>query len=176
MEDIVCKYYTAIHDAAKAINSSLDIEKILDKIVESVTTAASAKGCSLMLLSPDRQTLRHTAYYGLSEWYEHKGRVSVDISLTEALKGNAVEVLNAPEDHRIQYREEAKKEGIASILCVPVMIRDDIVGVVRLYTAEQRHFGKDDICFLGTIADLIAIAVEKARLRSHFRAKFGLVA
>jgi len=164
MEGNVSKYYTAIYDVAKAMNSTLNVEEVLKTIVEGAATAASAKGCALMLLSPDRKSLRHSVSYGLSEWYLRKGPVSVDISIAEALKGNAVAVLNAPEDDRIQYREEAKNEGIASILCVPVMLREEVIGVMRLYTAEQRYFDMDDIYFLGVVANLGAIALEKASL------------
>ncbi len=164
MEENVCKYYTAIYDVAKAINSTLDAEEVLKTIVEGAATAVGVKGCALMLLSPDHKTLRHAASYGLSESYVRKGPVSVDVSIAEALKGNTVEVLNAPEDDRVQYQEEAKKEGIVSILCVPVMLRDEVIGAIRLYTSEQRHFDIDDSYFLGAIANLGAIALEKAKL------------
>lgn len=164
MEENVSKYYTAIYDVAKAMNSTLNVEEVLRTIVEGAAIAANAKACALMLLSPDRQSLRHAVSHGLSEWYVRKGPVSVDISIAEALKGNAVEVLNAPEDDRIQYPEEAKKEGITSILCIPVTLREEVIGVIRLYTAEQRHFDMDDIYFLGAVANLGAIALEKARL------------
>ena len=164
MEGNVSKYYTAIYDVAKAMNSTLETEEVLKIMVEGAANATGAKGCALMLLSPDRRVLRHSASYGLSDRYIRKGPVMVDISIAEALKGNTVEVLNAPEDDRIQYREEAQKEGINSILCVPVMLRDEVIGVIRLYTAEQRHFDMDDIYFLGAVANLGAIALEKTGL------------
>jgi len=157
-------YYRALYKVAEAINSSLETEVILKQIVEGAAKAAGAKGCSLMLLSPDRKVLWHTAAYGLSDWYVRKGPVSVDISMGDALKGKPVAVLNAPEDHRIQYREQAGKEGIASILCVPVRLKEEVVGVMRLYTAEPRHFTDDDIFFLSAVADLGAIALENAKL------------
>jgi GAF domain-containing protein len=172
MDENVSKYYMAIYDVAKAMNSTLNDEEVLRTIVEGAATATNAKGCALMLLSPDRKLLRHAVSYGLSEWYLRKGPVSVDISIAEALKGNAVEVLNAPEDDRIQYREEAKEEGIASILCVPVMLRDEVIGVIRLYTTEQRHFSMDDIYFLGAVATLGAIALEKARLYQSLKKNY----
>jgi signal transduction histidine kinase len=123
-----------------------------------------AKGCSLMLLSPDKKHLLHTAACGLSDWYVRKGPVSVDISMADALNGKSVAVFNAPEDRRIQYREQARKEGIASILCVPVGLKAEVVGVMRLYTSEPRHFTDNDIFFLRAVANLGAIALENAKL------------
>jgi len=129
-----------------------------------VAKALEAKGCSLMLLTPDRKLLLHTAAYGLSDSYVRKGVVSADKSLAAALEGKPVAVLDATEDEWIQYREEAKKEGIASILSVPMTLKEEIIGVIRVYTAEPRYFTMDDTYFVGAVANLGAIALENARL------------
>jgi len=80
----------------------------------------------LMLLTPDRKLLLHTAAYGLSDWYVRKGPVSADKSISEALEGKSVAVLDATEDERIQYREQVKKEEIVSILSTPMMLKEEI--------------------------------------------------
>jgi GAF domain-containing protein len=129
-----------------------------------VAHALGAKGCSLILLTPDRKLLLHTAACGLSDWYIQKGPLSVDKSISEALEGKPVAILNATEDERVQYREEARKEGIASILSVPMKLREEIIGVIRVYTAEPRHFTEDDTYFVAAVANLGAIALENARL------------
>jgi GAF domain-containing protein len=117
-----------------------------------------------MLLTPDKKLLLHTADYGLSDAYVKKGPLSADKSIAEALNGKPVAILDATTDERIQYREEAKKEGIASILCVPMKLREEIIGVIRVYTAEPRQFTEDDIYFVSAVANLGAIALENARL------------
>lgn len=106
----------------------------------------------------------HTAAYGLSDWYVRKGPVSADKSIAEALEGRPVAVIDATEDERIQYRDQAKQEGIASILSIPIMLREEVVGVMRVYTAERRDFTNVDIYFVGAAANLGAIALENARL------------
>ena len=164
MEKAESKYYQSLYEVAAAVNSTRASEAILHYIVENVTKTVGAKGCSLMLLTPDRRLLLHTAAYGLSDWYVRKGPVSTDKSISEALEGKPVAVLDATEDERIQYREQAKKEGIASILSVPMMLREEIIGVIRVYTAEPRHFTMDDIYFVGAVANLGAIALENVRL------------
>ena len=164
MEKAESKYYQSLYEVAAAVNSTRASEAILHYIVENVAKTVGAKGCALMLLTPDRQLLLHTAAYGLSDWYVRKGPVSTDKSISEALQGKPVAVLDATEDERIQYREQAKKEGIASILSVPMMLREEIIGVIRVYTAEPRHFTMDDIYFVGAVANLGAIALENVRL------------
>jgi GAF domain-containing protein len=117
-----------------------------------------------MLLSPDRKVLHHTVAYGLSDWYVRKGPVSADKSISEALAGRPIAVFDATGDLRIQYREQAKKEGIGSILSVPMTLREEIIGVIRVYTSERRSFTVDDMYFVGGVANLGAIALENTRL------------
>jgi len=157
-------YYTSLYELAATLNSARAPDSILQSVVEGVAKAMEAKGCSLMLLSPDKKVLLHTVAYGLSDWYVRKGPVSADKSISEALDGKAVAILDATKDDRIQYQEQAKKEGISSILSVPMMLREETIGVIRVYTAEPYHFTMDDMYFVGAVANLGAIALENARL------------
>ena len=72
MEEKEREYYQSLYDMAVAVNSSRRPEAILSYTVEYVARAMGAKGCSLMLLTPDRKQLLHTAAYGLSDWYVRK--------------------------------------------------------------------------------------------------------
>lgn len=157
-------YYESLYELAATLNSSRAPEAVLHSLVEGVAKAVEAKGCSLMLLSPDRKVLLHTVAYGLSDGYVRKGPLSADKSLSEALEGKPVAVLDATRDERIQYREQARKEGIASMLSVPMLLREGIIGVIRVYTSEPYDFSMDDMYFVGAIANLGAIALENARL------------
>jgi GAF domain-containing protein len=164
MEDTKETYYQSLFELSAALNSARAPEAVLQSIVEGVAKTMGAKGCSLMLLSPDRKALLHTVAYGLSDWYVNKGPVSADKSISEALAGRPIGVFDAIGDLRIQYREQAKKEGIASILSVPMTLREEIIGVIRVYTEERRSFTVDDMYFVGGVANLGAIALENARL------------
>jgi GAF domain-containing protein len=88
---------------------------------------------------PRRQIyyLELAASTGLSEEYLNKGPVSALHSIADALEDGPIAVYDVSDDPRIQYPEDAKKEGIASILSVPVMIGDEAIGSVRAYTAEK---------------------------------------
>ena len=163
MVSLTQRYYRSLYEIAAVINSAGTPENVLNKIVETVAKALDVKGCSLMLLTPDRKDLLQTAAYGLSDWYVHKGLLSADKSVPQALKGKRVAVLNATEDERVQYREEAKREGIASMLSAPVLFKKDVVGVIRVYTAKQHDFVADEIYFVQAVANIGAIALENAR-------------
>ena len=157
-------YYESLYEVAADVNSARNPETVLSSIVENVAKALGAKGCSIMLLTPDRKRLLHTAAYGLSDWYVRKGPYSVEKSMCKALEGEPVAVLDVTTDERMQYPEQQKKEGVASILSVPIMLREKVIGVMRVYTAEPYYFTRDDMYFVGAVANLGAIALENARL------------
>ncbi len=155
-------YLQALSEATMTGDSTTDIQRVLDSIVENVGKAVVAKACSLALLTPDKKFLRHMAAFGLSEEYVRKGRVSADRSISDALQGNAVAILDTANDSRVQYPEEANKEGIVSILSVPIMLKDDPIGVLRVYTNQQRNFTDGDIQFVKTAANMGAVALKNA--------------
>jgi signal transduction histidine kinase len=157
------RYYRSLYEIAAAVNSVRIPEGVLDSMAKTVSEALEAKGCSIMLLSADRKALLHTAAYGLSDWYVRKGPLSADKSIAEALEGKPVAILNAAEDERVQYREQAKQEGIASMLSAPMLFKGDVVGVVRVYTAEQHYFTRSEMYFVREVANLGAIALERAK-------------
>jgi len=155
-------YHQSLYELATILNSARSPEDIVSSIVEGVAKAMGAKGCSLMLLTPDKKVLFRTAAYGLSDRYVRKGPVSVDKSMSETLKGKHVTVLDAPTDDRVEYQKQLKQEGIASILSVPVKLREEVVGVMRVYNSEPRRFMDADIAFATAAADFGAIALESA--------------
>jgi len=156
-------YYQSLYKLAATLNSARSPQRIVQSIVEDVAKAMDAKGCSLLLLTPDKKVLLRTASYGLSDWYVRKGPVSADKSMAETLQGKPVAVFDATTDDRVQYRKQVKQEGIASILSVAVKLREEVVGVMRVYTSEPRHFTDADIDFATAAASFGAIALESAR-------------
>jgi GAF domain-containing protein len=162
-EGIEKTYYQSLYELAATLNSAHSPQDILRFIVEDVARAMDAKASSLFLLTPDKKVLLRITSHGLSNWYVRKGPVSVDKSMSETLGGKAVAVLDATTDGRIQFNKQVKREGIASILSVPVKLREEVIGVMRIYTSEMRQFGDADVYFASAAANFGAIALESAR-------------
>lgn len=155
--------YKVLYEIAKTVNSTLEVSSVLQAIVESVTKAIGAKGCSLLLLDPEKDRLVRMADYGLSKEYVQKGRMRASPILAEVMQGKDVLVTDVATDPRVKYRDEAKKEGIISMLSVPVMLTEKPIGVLRVYTAEPRIYSSEETDFLRAAANLGAIALDKAR-------------
>ena len=157
-------HYKLLYTIAREMSSSLVADEVLKSMVENITEAIGAKGCSLMLLTADRKQLVHTISCGLSNDYLGKGPVRAGAIIGEVLQGKPLVIEHITQDPRIQYREQAVQEGIASMLSIPLTPRGEVIGVLRIYTSEPRQFLPEEIDFLSAIANLGAIALEKAKL------------
>jgi GAF domain-containing protein len=156
-------YFQSLYELATTLNSARSPEDILHSIVENVAKAMDAKGSSLLLLTPDKKELMRITAYGLSDWYARIGPALADKSMSESLEGKVVAVLDATTDERVQFRKQVKQEGIASILSVPVKLREAVIGVMRVYSSEPRKFTDTDANFAGAAANFGAIALESAK-------------
>ena len=108
------KYLQLYKEITKRINSSLDISDVLRSITENIVKTLNVKGCAIFLLDKYQKNLLLSSSYGLSEEYVNKGPIDSEKSIVETLQGRWVLISNAHTDQKIQYREEAKIEGILS--------------------------------------------------------------
>ncbi len=164
-------YYTALYSAALAFSSSLELKEVLQNVVTNVTETMKVKACSLRLYDSRTGQLQLSAAHGLSSSYLSKGPVDIQHSLidSDALQGETVIIQDVRTDTRFQYTEAASREGIVSILCVPLEVRGKSIGVMRVYTGEACTFQQDDIQFLSVLARLAALSIENANLYESLR-------
>jgi len=157
-------YFQVFHEVTRAVLSVLNVEVVLHLIARGIVSSLDIKASALMLLDENTHRLELVASHGLNQKYLRKGPLYADRSIADVLRGEPVLVENAPADDRLQYREEAREEGIASILSVPMMMRGRVIGVLRIYTAEPRRFSQNEMDLISAIAEIGAIAIENARI------------
>ncbi|MFI5340965.1 MAG: ATP-binding protein [Candidatus Methylomirabilales bacterium] len=164
LEDAYQKMRT-LYETSRAVNSSLNLSQVLSTIVRQATEAMGVKASSIRLLDEERRFLEVSAAHGLSDAYLTKGKVDPQRGEMDrlTLQGKAMALLDATVDPRFQYPEEARKEGICSVLSVPLMLLDRAIGVLRVYTGEVRHFTKEETEFLMALASQGAAAIQNAR-------------
>jgi len=155
---------SAYRDATKAISSSLNLNEVLELIVKSVVNLLKVKGCGVNLLDDTRKKLETRVAFGLSDSYLAKGPLDADKSVTESIEGKTVFIEDIANDSRVQYPEEAKKEGIVSILSIPLKAKEKVIGVLRVYTGEPRRFNDREMEMVNKLAEQAGIAVVNAKL------------
>ena len=162
-------YFKLFRDVCKVVNSSLDLREVLKLIAENIVAALEVKACTVFLWDRAQNTLEVSAAHGLSEAYLQKGSLDADRSISETLDGQMAVIPDAVNDPRVQYPEAAQSEGIASILSVPISVKNQIIGVLRIYTSERRDFSKDECEFICGLSDMGGIAIDNARMYDHLK-------
>jgi GAF domain-containing protein len=167
--------YETLLKVTKAISHSRDPEEVVLMTVESVKTALNAKGCALFLFNRKTNELEVAASYGLSAQYINKGPISALRSIAESLKEGPVAIYDVTDDPRIQYPAEAQKEGISSLLSVPISIGGNLLGAMRVYTSESWEFTMDDVNFVQAIAQLSGMAITMARYARGLKSSIDIL-
>jgi GAF domain-containing protein len=168
------RLHQSLYRTAEALSSSLELEPMLQQVLESTVREMGLKAASIRLLDPKLQVLRLTAAHGLSDAYLRKGEVQVAHSPVDqrALQGETVVLYDVEREQGFQYPEEAVREGVRSVLVVPLTLKGHTLGVMRVYSARPRHFGPVAETFLLSVADLVALAIENARLYAALRDRY----
>lgn len=168
-------HYETMLRVSRAITMSKDPEEVALITVESVTTALSAKGCALFLINDKSEELEIAAAYGLSRDYLNKGPVSAIKSIAQSLSEGPIAIFDVSDDPRIQYPEEAIKEGIASILSVPMVSQGHLMGALRVYTADHWDFTLNDVNLVQALAQLAGMAIDMCRIRKGYKASIEVL-
>ena len=124
----------------------------------------NVKAASIRLLNDEKTVLQLVASYGLSDKYLKKGPISAEKSIAQALNGKPVAIDDAYTDKGVQYKKEKKEEGIVSILCVPIKAKEDVIGVLRLYSSMKKVFSEDEIELVTALAYQGGLAIQNASL------------
>jgi len=167
--------YETLNRISHFISSSKDLDDVSAQIVHSLTEALGLKGCALMLLNRRTDEFQVAAAKGLSQSYLNKGPISAKKSIAASLSEGPVAIFDVEDDPRLQYPEEAKKEGIKSIMSVPLVLRGKPMGVLRLYTAEPWEFGGQDLVFVQAVAEIVALVIDNLRLYKGLKSSIDVL-
>jgi K+-sensing histidine kinase KdpD len=156
-----------LHEVARLASSARDWDEMLRVVISRTTDAMGAEVSSLYLLERSDGVLRLVATNGLNRG--GIGRATLRVG--EGIVGwvaNARIPLAARDvrtDPRWKWVPEVDEKRFTSMLSVPVVARDEVIGVMNVQTVQPRDFGREEIDFLQTIANQVAGIIEKGRLQ-----------
>lgn len=167
--------YDTITRLTTAISQCKDPEEVALITAESVKTAFNAKGCSVFLVNRETRELGLVASSGLSKEYLTKGPIHFMQTIREAKDAVPVAIYDVMDDPRIEYPEEAKKEGIASLLGVPIISHDKIIGALRIYTKTPWEFSFNDITLAQAVALICGMAMDMCRMYKGYKTSIEIL-
>ena len=160
------RLFESLASVSQTINSTLNLDDALKVITREACVLMQAKMCSLMLLDESRNWLDLRASFGAGEAYLRKPRLNVEESLLGIVvrRKKPLQVPNVQVSNRYQNREVARSEGLVALLSVPLLYSGQAIGSLSIYSGQPYSFSNEEIRILSALAELSAIAIEKARL------------
>ncbi len=153
-----------------AIATYEDLNLLTNHLAEGTARTFRAKGCSIMLLDEREKQLFPISSYGLSDEYIKKGPVMVDKQYCAFCTGEPVFIEDIQNDPRIQYPKAAAKEGLISMLSVPIKYRAEVVGIIRIYLPDGAPIHESDVDSLLVLAEQLGLVIEINGLRNFLDA------
>jgi len=161
----------ALSKIAQVITSDMYLDDILKLIVTVTAQTLGSKICSIMLVDEKSQELIIRATQSISEDYNKKPPLKIG----EGIAGKAVEekraisIYNVTQEKEYKYKDIARKNGLVSLLCVPLMVRGRVIGVINLYTSKPHKFTKNEVNMLTAVANQAAMVIENTELMVRTR-------
>lgn len=156
----------ALSKISKAIASDLYLEDILRLIVSVTAEVMGSKICSLMLINEKTGELVIRATQSISEEYNKKSPLHIGEGIAgKAAKENKVIVIkDVTKENEYKHKDIARKQGLCSLLCIPLAVKGRVIGVVNCYTSTPHDFTETEINILTSIASQAAVAIENTEL------------
>jgi signal transduction histidine kinase len=155
------EHVQAITDAALA---HLEIDDLLDILLPRIRTILGADTCAVLLVDEDRQELVARAAVGIEEEVEQGVRIPIGRGFAGRVAAERRPVILDDVDHADVLNPILREKGIKSLLGVPLVVGEGVVGVLHVGSLTHRTFTDDDTDLLQLVADRVALAIERARL------------
>ncbi len=155
-----------LSQVSETVASNRLLEEVLQLIVSMTAQLMSSKISSIMLLDHNSEELRIVATQSLSEAYRRKPPLKIGQSMSgrAVREQRPVYIPDVTDEGSYFYRDLAKQEGLHSLLTVPMLIKEKVIGVINVYTSMRYVFSEEEVKTLQVIANQAAVAIEHTRL------------
>lgn len=155
-----------LSQVSETVASNRLIDDVLELIVTTTAEMMNSTICSLMLVDEDAKELRIAATQSLSEAYRRKPPIKIGQSISgrAVKKRRPIYVPDVTKEQEFFYQDLAKRESLCSLLSVPMMSKERVIGVINTYTSMRHVFDDKEVKILQAIANQAAVAIEHTRL------------
>ncbi len=163
-------YLTTLNEIGQAITSTLDLDRVLNTLLESVRQVTGAEACSAALLDPEQGDLVFCHAVGAAS----QAVIGLRLKSGQGIAGWVAahqQSLLVPEAHADSrfYGDVSADFITRDVVCVPLLAHDNIIGVLELLNKRHGRFDLDDVQLLEAVAAQAAVAIENARLFEETR-------
>jgi two-component system, sensor histidine kinase PdtaS len=173
--DVRARHLRLLTETIAAVNSTLDLEEVLDLVARKVADALQTEACFVYLYDEPTNELVLRATYGTSvEEMTKRPRMRPGEGITGTAAADRAPVMIPSQAHldpRFKQFANLSEDAYESILAVPILARDKLAGALNVRTLEPREFTQDEIELLVAIADQVAQTIQHAQLYAHAQSR-----
>ncbi len=157
------------------MNSTLDLEEVLDLVARKVADALRTEACFVYLYDERTNELILRATHGTSvEEMTKRPRMRPGEGITGTAAADRAPVMIPSQAHldpRFKQFANLSEDAYESILAVPILARDSLAGALNVRTLEPREFTQDEIELLVAIADQVSQTIQHAQLYAQAQSR-----
>jgi PAS domain S-box-containing protein len=156
----------ALHEIGMAITSTLDLRRVLDILLEKLQLSTSYAAATVRLMNRRTGELEPVACRSIDEenWKKTFSRNPGGLSQLVLKTKTPVMIENVGKDPRTRHQEFMREYGLVSFLGIPLIARDEALGVLAVFTKEPHRFDDEEVKFLTTLGGQAAIAIHNAQI------------
>jgi len=168
----------ALYEVGQTISSTLELEEVLNQVMDRIIQLTGAERSLLMLQDEETGEMEVSVARNVDKAVLAQADFSVSRTIVQqvATEGKPVATTNAQADPRFASQESVVAYSLRSILCVPLIVRDRVTGVIY---ADNRIrtglFGDKERDLLAAFANQAAIAIDNARLFDRVRQQLAAI-
>jgi len=145
----------------------LALDALLDVLLTRIRTVLEADTSAVLLVDERTDELVARAAKGLEEEVERGVRIPVGAGFAGRIAAERRPVVLDDVDHADVLNPLLREKGIKSLLGVPLIVRERVLGVVHVGTLVPRTFTPDDAELLSLVAQRLAVALERAMIHEE---------
>jgi len=173
--DVRARHLRLLTETIAAVNSTLDLEEVLDLVARKVADALRTEACFVYLYDERTNELILRATHGTSvEEMTKRPRMRPGEGITGTAAADRAPVMIPSQAHldpRFKQFANLSEDAYESILAVPILARDSLAGALNVRTLEPREFTQDEIELLVAIADQVSQTIQHAQLYAHAQSR-----
>ncbi len=161
----------ALREIERATTSTLDLRTVLDVLLQKIDSLLPYSATTVRLFNKATRLLEPIACRNLSEeeWKAEPWRGGRGVPNIVFENKTAWITSNVQTDPRVRDPEFFRKHGLVSYLGLPLIAKNEILGVLSFYTKQEHSFSDAEVEFLSTLADQAAIAIQNSQLYEEVR-------
>jgi signal transduction histidine kinase len=153
-----------VTDAALA---HLSLDALFGELLSRIRTILAADTCAVLMFDEETQELVARAAVGLEEEVEAGVRIPFGRGFAGRVAAERRPIVLDDVDHADVLNPILREKGIKSMLGVPLLVRDEVLGVLHVGTLQHRKFTQDDIVLLQLVADRVALAIARSHVHEE---------